>query len=248
MNIFLSWSGDESKALAKAFHAWLPKLLQNVSCWMSSEDIRSGGKWAVDIAAQLQGTNFGIVFCTNNNVSQPWLVFEAGALSKLTAESHVCTLLRGVENNALIGSPLSQFQSNELNQEGVLKLITDIHKISGSPLKDEDLVELFDVLWPKLSELIENIPAQAASEESLTSDRELLEEILDVTRTIRRTRDQLAPIPFKGNEKVLLSPARTQWVEGDGPITHTDKETGKVMHMIELNALYQTPVQKSERT
>lgn len=43
MKVFLSGSGEKSKAAAEAFRRWLPCVLQSVRPWMSDRDIGAGG-------------------------------------------------------------------------------------------------------------------------------------------------------------------------------------------------------------
>jgi TIR domain len=107
-NVFLIWSGEASHAVAQALYTWLPGMLQSVSVFMSSEDLRKGGRWNADLAEMLENTNFGIICLTRSNLEAPWILFEAGALSKIVSESHVAPLLIGVKPSDL-PSPLTQF-------------------------------------------------------------------------------------------------------------------------------------------
>ena len=83
MKIVISWSGERSKAIAEIFRLWLPCCLQYIEPWMSDSDIPKGKRWALELAGQLAGANFGLVCLTPENLYSPWVNFEAGALSKL---------------------------------------------------------------------------------------------------------------------------------------------------------------------
>jgi hypothetical protein len=61
---------------------WLSSTLPGVEPFVSSEDIEKGQRWNVSISKELEACSFGILFVTRENQSAPWLVFEAGALSK----------------------------------------------------------------------------------------------------------------------------------------------------------------------
>ena len=83
MKVFLSWSGEKSRAVAEALREWLPKVLQEVEPLMSSEDISAGVRWQYLISEALEGSSVGILCVTRENQSAPWLNFEAGAIAKL---------------------------------------------------------------------------------------------------------------------------------------------------------------------
>lgn len=111
MKIFLSWSGNSSREIAKALREWIPSVIQQVEAYVSSEDIRKGARWAVEISSELEGSSFGILCIVPGNSDAPWIAFEAGALSKSLKHSHVIPLLIGVGREELSGGPLAQFQS-----------------------------------------------------------------------------------------------------------------------------------------
>ena len=92
LRIFLSWSGDRSKKVALALKDWLPDVLTLAEPWMSASDIEKGAKWTQALSGELGAANFAIISLTPENLTSPWLLFEAGALSK-TAESRACTYL-----------------------------------------------------------------------------------------------------------------------------------------------------------
>ena len=82
MKVFISWSGVDSHSAAVALRDWLPSVIQLLEPYVSSEDIDKGARWSTDIAAELAGSDWGILCVTKENVQAPWLNFEAGALSK----------------------------------------------------------------------------------------------------------------------------------------------------------------------
>lgn len=82
MKVFISWSGERSKKVALIFHEWLPQVIQSLEPFASSEDIEKGSRWNTDIAQELKESTFGLICVTKDNLSAPWLNFEAGALSK----------------------------------------------------------------------------------------------------------------------------------------------------------------------
>jgi hypothetical protein len=49
---------------------------------MSAEEIGKGERWSINLAKELESSNFGLVCLTPENVNAPWLHFEAGAILK----------------------------------------------------------------------------------------------------------------------------------------------------------------------
>ena len=90
MKVFISWSGKRSQALANMLRDWLPNVIQAIKPWMSDVDIDKGSRWSKDIALQLEESKVGIICLTPENLEAPWILFEAGALSKSLEKTYVC--------------------------------------------------------------------------------------------------------------------------------------------------------------
>ncbi len=186
MKIFFSWSGTRSKYIAETFSNWLEQVLQAVEPWIST-DIEKGSRWNDDIAEKLRESKVGIICLTSDNLESKWIHFEAGAIAK-TEDAYVCTFLFDI-NPASVQQPLSQFQSTKFTEEDVLKLIkninTKISKAGGKALKEQNLISVYNTFWPQLVEKLKNIPEYTGKEIVPRTERELIEESLQILRILR---------------------------------------------------------------
>lgn len=188
MKIFISWSGKRSQTLANAIRDWLPNVIQAIEPWVSAVDIDKGSRWSTDIAIQLEDSKVGIICLTPENLEAPWIIFEAGALSKTHEKTHVCPYLFQVEP-ADIEGPLVQFQATRANKNDTQKLIHTINQaLDDAALPKEKLDEAFEIWWPKFEKSLENIPHIESKKEPHRSDREILEEILELVREQTRVK------------------------------------------------------------
>ncbi|SRR6266446_587386 len=115
MKCFISWSGERSKAVAEAVRYWLPKVIQAIEPWMSSDDIEKGTRWRSGLASELEQSRIGIICLTQENLESTWLHFEAGALSRQQQSTYVCAFLLGLEPTD-VREPLAQFQATKLRK------------------------------------------------------------------------------------------------------------------------------------
>ena len=109
MKIFLSWSGESSNALATALSEWLKLVFPEVSIWVSSRDIQAGERWGTELDRELETAGFGILCLVPTNLLAPWLLFEAGALSKAVASARVIPYCLGFQPETVQGA-IVQFQ------------------------------------------------------------------------------------------------------------------------------------------
>lgn len=186
MQLFLSWSGERSKALAAAIRDWIPLMLQPVAPWFSPEDIDKGSRWLAELSQQLDKQGLAIVCVTAENMFSPWLLFEAGALSKAIDSSSVCPLLLGVEPTDVQG-PLTQFQATRASFEDVKRLVETINRRQPTPLPQAQFDTLFTILWPRLERTIAEIPpASMGPQDIRRTVPDILGEVLERVRALER--------------------------------------------------------------
>lgn len=188
MKVFISWSGDRSKAIAEELRDWLPTIVQSLEPFISTQDVPVGGRGLNVLASELQDCSFGILCLTQENKQGPWIHFEAGALSKVIEASRVVPLLLDLKISDLTG-PLVQFQATTIeDREGVFSLIRALAEQSSPPIAESRLQRLFDMLWPELAAKVSQLKVAATSEskQDARSEREILEEILLLSRSAER--------------------------------------------------------------
>ena len=213
MKVFLSWSGGQSHKVALVFRDWLPSVIQEIQPYVSSEDIDKGARWSTDIAKELEDSTFGILCVTRENINAPWLMFEAGALSKTMDKSFVSPFLFDIKRSE-VGGPILQFQSTIFEKEDLQKLVNTLNKACEKDrLAPERLSKAFEVWYPTLEAELNALkgtpsPEDEKPEEALKDahTQEVLEEILELSRI---------------NQKLIRNP--------EGSITNQIEET---RHMV----------------
>jgi len=210
METLISWSGDRSRGVAEALREWLPYVLQRVKPWMSAKDIYAGTRWAAELGTRLAQINFGIVCVTQENSNAPWVLFEAGALAKSLEVGHVVPVLFEMKSTDLEG-PLSQFQAVEVNDEGMRSLILSLNQALPEEhrMTDERTRNTFEAWWPKLKKDVDEIPTQVplSAMKPARSERELLEELLDISRRMAGT-GELKELPTISDMEAALATQR----------------------------------------
>ena len=207
MKVFISWSGSRSKIIADVLRDWLPNVIQNVNPWTSSSDIDAGTRWPLALAEQLQQTNLGIICLTAENLKAPWILFEAGALSKIMDKTKVCPYLFALEPTEVTG-PLAQFQAVKANKEGTKKLLQTINRLQNeSALPEDRLNKSFEAFWPKLEEVLLEVPKDHEQRDLVVMNREDSE----LLKYLKESRIQY--IHLEARMATLGRQAKVEWNE-----------------------------------
>jgi hypothetical protein len=209
--VFISWSGERSLAVAKHIKTWLPDVVRNAEPWLSKEDLRKGLQWLPELNKNLGAAGFGLSVITADNKDAPWLLFEAGAITKALPDKYCCPLLCDLKQ-ADISGPFANFQSTVITKkEDMLQLVKTMNDASGESKVDEDrLSRWFSGAWDEFCKNVNQALAAKLPKSSPakveTTDRELLEELLSTVRRIAiepRSRTEVLRRRFEGQ---LIAP------------------------------------------
>jgi hypothetical protein len=166
MLVFLSWSGARSHAVARAFREWLPRIIQALKPWLSSEDIGKGSTWGDELKTALeQAQGVGVFFVTREALSSHWLLYEAGTIGAL-GKQRVCVVRVGLEKHEIV-PPLGNYQSSGLDRDDVLKLVSDLNQLVAPPISDAVLLHAFNAAWPQLQRDVSDAIAQTEAPVSI---------------------------------------------------------------------------------
>lgn len=159
----------------------MPLVLDYVEPWVSETDIAAGDRWAQAIGTELEASNFGIICITPENLTSPWVLFEAGALAKSMQDGKVIPLLFGLEFSD-ITDPLAQFQAKKVDQAGIGEVIQAIEKVSENKNREELIKRRFNGLWADFEKMIKEIPDRAPTEKHMRPQTEIMEELVTGVR------------------------------------------------------------------
>ncbi len=135
MQVFLSWSGERSRAVALALSEFLPQIMNALEPWISV-DIPKGAHWPTELAKQLAKTRIAIICLTPEAAHSPWLLFEAGVLFRGFGQGAVCPYLRGIGPEDVTG-PLSLLQVTSATKDDTQQLVRTINKSLGDQARPE---------------------------------------------------------------------------------------------------------------
>ncbi len=172
MRVFISWSGDLSRAIAVELRDWLPMAVQQVVPWISGRDIDPGQRWALALGKELAESDFAVICITKDNLDSPWILFEAGAVAR-SLEARVVPVLIGVEPRDLDG-PLAQFQSLQADRNGIERLVSALHDSSDSALESAQKDLVFERMWPVLEERLAVLQEQSRRTIEIVSPDDLV--------------------------------------------------------------------------
>jgi hypothetical protein len=149
---------------------------------MSDSDIDKGSRGIEEISKALDSIEVGITCLTPENLSAPWLLFEAGALSKRIGErARLCTYLLGGLQNGDVPQPLGMFQHTVANKQETKKMVDSINR-AINPEAPVNLDRLFERMWPDLEKDILNMPSPEKDVAPERPLREMVGEVLDMMR------------------------------------------------------------------
>lgn len=236
MKIFISWSGEKSRQIGEAFRHWLPDVIQSVHPYFTPDDVAKGQRWAADIAENLHSSQFGLFCLTSENLTAPWLLFEAGAVSKDSKNGKVCPLLFGIDSTQLAG-PLLQFQATPYSREEVLKFLKSINAETNNPLNDVQLERAFDRCWSELDNKIQEVLASNAQDQAPAprSVQDMVEETLSIVRALKNSSPQ-PPDDEPANHWFVYMQSTLEYAADTLKISENAEQTVVLEHLQRMQA------------
>jgi hypothetical protein len=194
MKAFISVSGQLSTQVGKQLKDWLAAVLQHVEPWIAVDDINKGAQWPTQLAESLTESDCGILVLSADNLTSPWLMYEAGVIAARTNMERVVGLLIDVAPS-VVAPPLGLYQLTQFERADILKLIHRMNNWTNNPRASETVERAFDALWPDFETRVQSCKATCGvtSEMPSRDPHSLLVEILELTRDVyRRTCSSVA--------------------------------------------------------
>ncbi|MFJ8205168.1 TIR domain-containing protein [Micromonospora chalcea] len=236
MKIFISWSKPRSRQLAQILYSWLPEVIQQVEPWMSDEDIDKGQLWQPAVGAQLEALAQGILCVTPENVREPWLNFEAGALARSLNQSRVRPILFEIKKPE-VSNPLAMFQATEaLDRTDMFKLIVSLNGACSSPLDPARLERAFAKHWDEFVEQVARIQPPDEPATVARSAEEMLEEVLERIREIQRSTESNRPGRTPGSVLPRMRMADGTLFHRGMTVIHPEFGPGRVLGILPLGS------------
>ncbi|MDQ8194734.1 hypothetical protein QEH59_09880 [Coraliomargarita sp. SDUM461004] len=189
MNLFISWSKAESCDVARALKEFIFSVFDTqIISFVSTKDISAGEGPFHRIRTELSNADFGIGIIGDQNASEPWIQFEAGALSLSDrCKSYVPLLLKETTAEHLPSSLSSSHQAKFINEQDLLDIFKCLSTTLTSSLTDAQLEKLF---YQSLGTFLEKADSafkdhRFKMDSSLSSD-EKLTELLSMSRFFLR--------------------------------------------------------------
>lgn len=157
-----------------------------------------GSIWFSEIGAAINSVNNGIVCLTKENLTAPWILFEAGALARNFGSNRVCTFLIDVKPKD-VSDPLAQFNHTLPTKESMFQLVKTLNeRLEGSKLSDTMLQREFDLNWNLFESEFQKIMTETREGEKPPekSEREILNDIVDLLQGVNRKVNAFADLPF----------------------------------------------------
>jgi hypothetical protein len=160
MKVFIGWSGETSKQVAKILHDWLSDVIHSINTFVSFEEIEAGSEWEKEIINNLEEAKVGI-FCITPDNKKEWIYFEVGRLDARGCK--IIPLLFRVEDQTLSATPLHKFQNGKITQKTMEEVVKSIYETLGttdkiSPSMIIRSIDRFRDTWTQLEDKLKEIP------------------------------------------------------------------------------------------
>lgn len=154
--LFISWSGAHTREVAKGLKKVIEETIfpkTGLECFVSNIDIVAGTDWWIKISEELKSCDIGILCVTNENITAPWIFYEAGEMAAREIPS--IPLLINCKISSLTGLPLHGKQCiNFENRIEFVKMIEDINTRLNDLLPPTIVVHMAEIAYEELNQML----------------------------------------------------------------------------------------------
>lgn len=150
MRIFIMWSGDQSRTVARALTRFLDVTAKGARIF-TSMDIEPGQVWEDELSKSLQEANIGVICFTPDNTGSRWMHYESGMIAKMP-EHGIFPLLTGLHR---VDGPLGRFQATQTtDRDAMLRFVRALNQRRPPGRRVKRLQAGFDESWPAFEEVV----------------------------------------------------------------------------------------------
>lgn len=129
MNIFISWSKQESKEIAIELQKLFTKLNNSAKVFVSENSIEMGSEFQKEILDAIRKADLFVVIYTRTSKKSPWVSFEGGFACGLNKKVVPMLFYDDKNWHSWIDNPLNSFTAVRYNTHDFDKNICDMLKI-----------------------------------------------------------------------------------------------------------------------
>ena len=168
--VFISWSGRRSRALAGILEEYLTTCLPDLR-FVLSESLPRGTLWPQEILGLLRSSAGGIVLLNPRVLGNPWLTFEAGVLAGLE-DSLIIPVCFDDLSIADLAPPLGLFNAVKADQDGFAQLLRSLAtRLTPVGPSSDEAVDRLATQWPSMRDRIAHLPLDDAASISGAEER-----------------------------------------------------------------------------
>lgn len=192
MHVFISWHESKSLAYAEKLKDLIKNCIQSTTVFCSSDDIHNGDNWPQVLFEELSSAKYGIVCLTKDNIKEPWINFEAGAIANKLGNKMTCLLI-DLKTSDLF-PPLSLYQATKLEKKSIQNMLLSINETLPNKVETSRILDSFNMFYSVFEENIQklNFPTSLSSENSVKNLKQILD-ICQENNLFLRKMDSIMP-------------------------------------------------------
>ena len=233
VRVFLSWSGESSRQVARALCEGMEQLSDRLEPWLS-QDLEPGTEWANTLIPEIKKAKLAVLCLTRLNVGASWISFESGAYYGARLGKGVIPYLLDIPSTEL-KFPLALFQAASADWTGTKMLFTTIAElVDMAPATAEE--RFASVIWPQLKDQLDIIrKLQAEAEAAVAAKPGNIANAFYLGHDLRWTMDALSseksPKDVKHGVRQVLHQARDLGIGTSNPVLALSQKAGPLLEL-----------------